>query len=572
MVNLKDIAENIKKKNLDKALNLCELFNDINSQHIISNFKGVIYLIKGNLELSEENLLKSLKINPKFEDAIKNLYLVYLKKKKFKYLLIYAWKLIEINKLNTEYNYKLAYALELNNNLDESIKYYNMYIDFDGINKKQAFNNIGCMYLKINKPKIAKEFFLKGINFGEDKIIINNLLNSYIMLRDLDNSDLFLKKAEKIDENFVDFKYNKARYLILKNQINEAIEILENNKDISKFLITLLILYSNLNKKNDRDKLLITYKDRISNDHEFYNYLALKSLYDGNFDDGWKYYEYRNSKTVDLFKDIKEWTGEKISSKKIVVFNEQGLGDSIQFSKYIIPLTKIAKNVTFVVQNSVKDLFNTEIKNLSIENLASCKNKQFDYKIAIGSLIKFFFKEKFEDHENLIQTDKNKDSKWKDKITTDKLNVGLVWSGGYNGANEPYRSIPLKSLKKILSLDVRFYCLQNEIWDRDKDDFKSLNLIDYSNYKLDEVASIIQNLDLVITSDTSILHLSASLNKETWAMLSLHPDWRWGEFNNINPYSSLKFFKQEKFNDWSDVEHSIFLELKNKINDFKKSD
>ena len=569
MVNLKDIAENIKKKNLDKALNLCELFNDINSQHIISNFKGVIYLIKGNLELSEENLLKSLKINPKFEDAIKNLYLVYLKKKKFKYLLIYAWKLIEINKLNTEYNYKLAYALELNNNLDESIKYYNMYIDFDGINKKQAFNNIGCMYLKINKPKIAKEFFLKGINFGEDKIIINNLLNSYIMLRDLDNSDLFLKKAEKIDENFVDFKYNKARYLILKNQINEAIEILENNKDISKFLITLLILYSNLNRKDDRDKLLITYKDRINNDHEFYNYLALKSLYDGNFDDGWKYYEYRNSKTVDHFKNIKEWNGEKINTKKIVVFNEQGLGDSIQFSKYIIPLTKIAQHVTFVVQNSVRDLFNGQIKNLSIENLPSCKNKQFDYKIAIGSLIKFFFKEKLEEHENLIQTDKKKDSKWKDKITSDKLNVGLVWSGGYNGANEPYRSIPLKSLKKILSLDVRFYCLQNEIWDRDKDDFKSLNLIDYSNYKLDEVASIIQNLDLVITSDTSILHLSASLNKETWAMLSLHPDWRWGKFNSINPYSSLKFFNQSKFNDWSDVEDSIFLELKKKIINFK---
>ena len=167
MINLKDIAENIKNNNLDKALDLCELFNDINTQHIITNFKGVIYLIKGNLELSEENLLKSLKINPKFEDAIKNLYLVYLKKRNFKDLLICARKLIEINKLNTEYNYKLAYALELNNNLDESIKYYNIYIDFDGINKKQAFNNIGCMYLKINKPKIAKEFFLNklSINF-----------------------------------------------------------------------------------------------------------------------------------------------------------------------------------------------------------------------------------------------------------------------------------------------------------------------------------------------------------------------------------------------------------------------
>ena len=61
----------------------------------------------------------------------------------------------------------------------------------------------------------------------------------------------------------------------------------------------------------------------------------------------------------------------------------------------------------------------------------------------------------------------------------------------------------------------------------------------------------------MITSDTSILHLSASLNKETWAMLSLYPDWRWGEFNKINPYLSLKIFKQEKFNE-SNVESQIY--------------
>ena len=76
------------------------------------------------------------------------------------------------------------------------------------------------------------------------------------------------------------------------------------------------------------------------------NYYGLKLLYEGNFEDGWKYYEYRNSKITDFFRDIKEWTGEEINKKTIVVFNEQGIGDSIQFSKYIIPLTKIAQNVT----------------------------------------------------------------------------------------------------------------------------------------------------------------------------------------------------------------------------------
>ena len=97
------------------------------------------------------------------------------------------------------------------------------------------------------------------------------------------------------------------------------------------------------------------------------------------------------------------------------------------------------------------------------------------------------------------------------------------------------------------------------------DDFRSSNLIDYGQYKLDEIASIIKNLDLVITSDTSILHLSASLNIETWGMLSLNPDWRWGEFNKINPYKTLRIFQQEKFNDWSNVEDQVYNELKKKI-------
>ncbi len=566
MENLKDIVEKIKKKDLKTALELCDNYKDINNQHIISNFKGVIYLIKGDLELSEKNLLKSIELKPKFEDPIKNLYSLNLKKKKFDKVLFYAKKLIELNNINNEYNYQLAYAHELNNNLNETVEYYLKYISLDGKNKKQAYNNIGCLYLQRNNPKTAKDFFLKGIKFGEDKIIINNLFRSYILLRDIKSSDSLFKKAENIDKNFLEFKYNKARYLILKNEIENAIKILKDNINNSQFLITLLILYSNVGRKKDCDKLLTVSKNRIINEPEFLNYYGLKLLYEGNFEDGWKYYEFRNSKITDFFKDISEWSGEEIKDKNIVVFNEQGIGDSIQFSKYIIPLTKIAQNVTFAVQTNIKNLFSKEIPKLSIETIKDCKNKKFDFKIALGSLIKFFFKENLNKNENLLQTNKDNDLKWNKRISKDKPNVGIVWSGGFNGANEPYRSIPLKSLKKIFLLNANFYCLQNEIWDRDKDDFSSLDLIDYGKYNLDEISSIIKNLDLVITSDTSILHLSASLKKETWAMLSLHADWRWGEFHKINPYTSLKIFKQKKFNDWDNVVDGILNELKIKYN------
>jgi len=569
MTELKDIVEQIQQRNLDKALELCESTQNNKNKHIILNFIGVIHLLKNNLDLAETNFLSSSKIDEKFEEPIKNLYSICLKKNNFKDLLFYSKKLIKSDPLNNQYNYQLAYAFELNNNLDEAIKYYEIYVNNDGQDKKKALNNIGCIHLKKNKPKISLDYFLKAISFGEDKIILNNTLNCYIKLRDITNADKFYLKAKEVDENFIEFILNKTEYLILKNKIVDAIKILEKNKDKPKFLITLLRLYFNIGENEKGNELLKQSKSQIKENPELYNYLGLRSLYEGNFDEGWKYYEYRNSKKVDFFKDIQEWSGEKIDKKNIVVFNEQGLGDTIQFSKYLIPLGKKAGAITFVVQKNIKNLFKKDIKNLSIETIENSKNKKYDFKIALGSLIKFFYKEKIEFKDNLIQSNKELDLKWKNQIKNSKLNVGVAWSGSFNGPNEPYRSVPLKIFQEILELDANFYCLQNEIWDRDLELFEKLKLNDCGKFKLDEIASVINNLDLVISADTSILHLSSVLNKETWAMMSLYSDWRWEDFDKINPYSSLKIFKQKNFNDWNEVKNLIKSKLNIKINKFK---
>ena len=80
--NLKNIIENIQKKELEKALELCAQYQNNSNSYLILNFKGIIHLLKNNLDLAEDNFLNSIKINGKFEGSIKNLYIVYLKKKK----------------------------------------------------------------------------------------------------------------------------------------------------------------------------------------------------------------------------------------------------------------------------------------------------------------------------------------------------------------------------------------------------------------------------------------------------------------------------------------------------------
>ena len=72
-------------------------------------------------------------------------------------------------------------------------------------------------------------------------------------------------------------------------------------------------------------------------------------------------------------------------------------------------------------------------------------------------------------------------------------------------------------------------------------------------------------MDLVISSDTSILHLAASLGKETWAVLSLDPDWRWGKFMNFYKYENIKFYRQNEFNNWKNIIQIIKKDLAKKL-------
>ncbi len=565
MNQLELIAENIKNKNLDKALELCKLNENSNDKSIIYNFIGVINFMKKNLAEAEKFFLKVIEIDDKFQDPIRNLCVIYTISKKFKELLNYSIKLYYLDNKNPLNIFQIGSANELNKNYDEAIKYYEIYINTDGSDKKRGFNNIGNIFLRKGKPKTSVKYFSKALELdSNNKILINNILLCYLSLRDESKAEEFFKKAETIDSNYTEFLHNKAEFLILKNQLQEAEKILENNKGITKFLITLIRLYFNSGQSDKGNELLNQSREILKNNSDFYNYLGIRYLYEGNFDEGWKYYEFRKSKLSNYFKDMSEWDGTNIKDKSIVVYNEQGLGDSIQFSKYLIPLSKVSNKITFVVQENIKNLFK-DLKNINIKTYDECKNQTFDFKISLGSLIKFFYKEEINLEESLIEFNHKKKIELENKIDFSKKNIGLVWSGSFLGPNEPYRSIPLNNFRKILSLNANFYALQNEVWERDLEYFKSSNLIDCGNYKLDELSSLISKLDLVISSDTSILHLASSLNIETWGILCLYPDWRWGEFNKFNPYNKLKLFNQKQFCNWDFINDEVYELLEKKL-------
>ena len=149
-----------------------------------------------------------------------------------------------------------------------------------------------------------------------------------------------------------------------------------------------------------------------------------------------------------------------------------------------------------------------------------------------------------------MKKDNSKINEWSKKLDYSKLNVGIVWSGDFFGPNEPYRSIPLILFDDILKLNANFYSLQNDVRGEDKLYLKKSKIVDYGNYNLEDIAAIIHNLDLIISVATSLLHISYFQKKETWGLLSLNSDFRWGKLYELNPHENLKFYKQSEFDNW----------------------
>ncbi len=98
-----------------------------------------------------------------------------------------------------------------------------------------------------------------------------------------------------------------------------------------------------------------------------------------------------------------------------------------------------------------------------------------------------------------------------------------------------------------------------------KNFFENSNIIDYSEKNFSEIISIIQNLDLVISTDTFFLHLSCICSKETWGLIPFNADWRWYDYYKFNPYKTLKIYKQDNYKNWNTVIQSIQNDIKIKF-------
>ena len=303
--------------------------------------------------------------------------------------------------------------------------------------------------------------------------------------------------------------------------------------------------------------------------------LSLLQLLFGDFGAGWRGREARfaiPALAAGYPKwSTKRWHGnEAVAGKTVIVCAEEGLGDTIQFVRYVPMLAARGARVILIVDEALLPIL-SRMKGVSqcLPKLLDTVVPPYDFHVPIGSL-PLAFGTTLDDipceRAYLPRPEMNRVQAWEDRLgPREKLMVGLVWSGNPKHRGDRNRSMPLRTLTRILDVDATFVSLQKSPRPEDVLTLReSTDIIDLTSYLTDfaETAALVACLDLVITVDTSVAHLSAALGCPTWILLPHVPDYRWLLDREDSPwYPTVRLFRQTETREYETVLDRVRAEL-----------
>jgi hypothetical protein len=304
--------------------------------------------------------------------------------------------------------------------------------------------------------------------------------------------------------------------------------------------------------------------------------LSLLQLLTGDFESGWAGREARwRSRLRPPYPAFAQpmWRGDVgVEGKTVLVYEDEGLGDTLQFARYIPMLAARGARVILAVGEPACPLL------AGLSGVSECLPKSaaslpaFDLHCPVCTL-PLAFGTRLDTipaatpylpipAQHRVQT-------WEERLQArlgprHRLRVGLVWSGRPAHLNDHNRSIPFRTFSRLLEADAAFISLQKDPRPGDRAPLEQSGVLDLTAHLTDfaETAALASCVDLVITVDTSVAHLAGALGRPTWLLLPYTPDFRWLLGRDDSPwYPTLRLFRQRESRDWEGVLDSVRREL-----------
>jgi Flp pilus assembly protein TadD len=313
-------------------------------------------------------------------------------------------------------------------------------------------------------------------------------------------------------------------------------------------------------------------------DPEAHCSLAFLSLVRGDFERGWREYEWRwqTKKAIPQARSFRQpcWDGSSLAERTLLVYSEQGLGDAIQFVRYLPLLKQQYPSCTILFETSP---FLVTLLNRSPDLYrvipAGSPLPAFDVQIALMSLPLRLGTtlETVPARVPYLEPDPPLLEHWRRELTAvPEFKVGIFWQGNPNHVQDRFRSIPLAEYEPLARVEgVRLCSVQRFVGTEQLPAFAARCPIIDLGSRLDQIrgtfmdtAAALSALDLVITVDTATAHLAGALGVPVWVALCHFPDWRWLQQREDSPwYPTMRLFRQRQRGDWKEVFRRMAEEL-----------
>jgi tetratricopeptide (TPR) repeat protein len=304
---------------------------------------------------------------------------------------------------------------------------------------------------------------------------------------------------------------------------------------------------------------------------------ALTQLLAGDFASGWISHEWRwklhrfSSPLRNFVQPL--WLGENsLTGKTLLVHSEQGLGDTIQFFRYVLALKQMGINLIVEVHEPLVSLFQEQSEKVQIVTKGA-DLPHFDVHCPMMSLPLALQKwDRTIPYSNAyLHSNKAKNEFWLSRVPSRGVKIGLVWQGSAQHNNDKNRSIPLDLLVRHLPEQFNYICLQPELSSYEKSLLAQHDNITFFHNEIQDfsdTAALCQLMNAVVCVDTSVAHLNGALGLPTKVLLPYAPDWRWMLKRKDSPwYESVTLYRQGDDWDWEPTIKNVFDDLVKEYNE-----
>ncbi len=480
-------------------------------------------------------------------------------------------------------------------------------------NYAEAYSNLGVALDSLGRGEDAVRTMQKALalqpNFA---VAYNNLGSALRTLGRLDEAEQACRDALRLDPNFPDAMSNLATVLDSQGKLEEAVPLLRRAIELRPNFVEAYTNLSNVLRSlgqleesaaacqaalrirpgykeamsnlglvhtaaGQLDDAVAEYDQALAIDPKFADAhwnRALALLTAGNFDEGWKEYEWRWQRTGAKPRAMTrpQWDGSPLNGRTILLHAEQGIGDTLQFLRFM-PLVKArGGRVLLECQQSLVRL----IRDFGGIDQLIPRGDDFpphDVHCPLLSLPLAFHTqlETIPADVPYLQAEPDLVATWQQELQSiPGFKIGIVWQGSRGYKGDRFRSIPLAEFEPLAKVPgVKLVSLQKgDGQEQLAEHGARLGIVDWTD-RLDEhagpfldTAALMKCLDLIITSDTASAHLAGALGVRTWVALGAAPDWRWLLGRDDSPwYPTMRLFRQRRLGQWPEVFERIAAEL-----------